>query len=306
MEGASCAAKAQELRGVNVGVNDPIHYRWTLGWDPEGITEPKPVVNPLIKALLEHDYQEMDVLYRKGARLNAANNDTLLRTLFHIAGDYRTIRWLVEHGLYGDSYMRHDKDGANGSECVGPDGYITGAIARAWILGSYESMALLASRGFDYMHICVGGEKWELDELICQKNDVRAMRLLREHGYRVQPWDHEDWNFKRLKRKFPTSTVIKDMEEHPLVKRKSVGLDGERLAVAPLEGPKLVKVRFFHREEDERWNALERADYDDRVRAQKEFAARWQKSKSERDEDDRIAALAIEAMRANASLYSKN
>ena len=43
--------------------NEPIPYRWTLGWD-EGMVSPRPTVNRLLKAMIEKNANEMERLFQ--------------------------------------------------------------------------------------------------------------------------------------------------------------------------------------------------------------------------------------------------
>ncbi|MDO4805718.1 MAG: hypothetical protein Q4A07_00580 [Coriobacteriales bacterium] len=256
-----------------MGVNDPIRYNWTLGWNGDSFCTPRPIVNPLIKAILENDYASLDRLYHAGARLSRCDETTLKRALYHVAGEYKTMHWLVNHGLFGSYDLRHGADGFYGDETYGPDGRASGPLALAWYYGSLECMELLASRGFQRDFFNVGDYHSGLADAICANDDVQAMRVLRAHGYHVRPWDPYDVNYRSLKRKYPGCAVIRDIENNPLVTRKSFGLDHDGLR--PLREPELIKVRFFHKSEDNRYNELELADYEDRVRAQAEFARNW-------------------------------
>ena len=44
-------------------INEPISYRWTLGWD-EGMVSPRPTVNRLLKAMIEKNANEMERLFQ--------------------------------------------------------------------------------------------------------------------------------------------------------------------------------------------------------------------------------------------------
>lgn len=283
------------LEGALMSINDPIAYSWTLGWDPAGMLIPRPIVNPLLKAIIERDYEAMDSLCKRGARLSSVNDTTFRRVLYHVAGDYRTVKWLIDHGMYGDSEVGYAKEGVDGNECTDPSGYTWGLLPRAWYLWSYESMELLAARGFDYMTICAGGKSCSLDDAICFADDVRAMRIMREHGYLVRPWQPSaDANYKRLSGRYPNSDVVRDIKENPLVTRKSIGLDSSRCNAgrhsrfAPLPEPVLVQA---HNDGQRRRNELEQADHKDWLRAQEEYAAKWApegrvRTKLEQDRDD--------------------
>ena len=64
-------------------INKPIEYDWKLGWN--GGTEPYPIVNPLLKAIIEKDIKTVQILESQGASLRACNVTTLSRVIFHVA-----------------------------------------------------------------------------------------------------------------------------------------------------------------------------------------------------------------------------
>lgn len=41
-----------------VDVNSPIDYNWTLRWDADGLSDPYPIVTPLLKAIIEKDIKK--------------------------------------------------------------------------------------------------------------------------------------------------------------------------------------------------------------------------------------------------------
>ena len=78
-----------------------------------------------------------------------------------------------------------------------------------------------------------------------------------------------------LRQKFPNSKVTAYLNNNPLIKRKSVGLDDFRFHKIPKLN--LEKVGIFHRKETIRRNENRTADYNDRIRAQKEYRKTFQK-----------------------------
>ena len=45
-------------------INEPIPYRWTLGWD-EGMVSPRPTVNRLLKAMIEKTQMTWSVCFSR-------------------------------------------------------------------------------------------------------------------------------------------------------------------------------------------------------------------------------------------------
>lgn len=240
-------------------INASIPYRWTFGWSVEGMANPKPIVNRLLVALIDGDIQSLNNLYRQGATLKEADEDTFRRILYHIIDKYDVINWLLHHGMTSK----------NSNECIGPDGYLWGPLARAWYAKAYDVMELLAYYGFDRMFFCINGEGWYIDELIFKYGDLRGIKILKEHGYMEDEDYVYGYPYSVLRQKFPNSKVTSYLNNNTVVKRKSVGLDDFRFRDIPK--PDLEKVGLFHRKETIRRNEIRLADYDDRIRAQKEY-----------------------------------
>lgn len=75
-------------------INEPISYRWTLGWDEEGMISPKPTVNRLLKAMIEKNVGEMERLFQQGASLKKTDKETLRRVFYHVLDDYDVVACL--------------------------------------------------------------------------------------------------------------------------------------------------------------------------------------------------------------------
>ena len=237
-------------------INAPIQYEWKLGWDRDGMSSPRPTVNPLLKAIIEKDVDCMEYLFRKGARLEKANKETLERVVFHILDDYNVVSCMVKHGFHGfyGNFVYF--------ECVAPDAYIWKPLARAWYLNSYSVFELLARCGFsNQLWFCIGGEvTYDVEKLIVEKNDLRAAKILLEYGYPRQ-------SFEFLRNKYPDSKVIQYLDEHPVLNRKLLSLDDCRFRV--IDEPKMEKVGLFNRKRVEKRNNEVMADYMNRLQAQK-------------------------------------
>ena len=78
-------------------INAEIKYDWKYTW--EGVSEEKPEVNLLLKAIIEHDIGQLEDLYKQGATLEKCNKTTLQRILYEVMdmyGDYQP-----EHTMWG-------------------------------------------------------------------------------------------------------------------------------------------------------------------------------------------------------------
>lgn len=166
-------------------INSPIPYQWRLGWG-DGVGG-RPIVTPLLKAVIEKNLPEMERLASQGASLKASDKTTLRRILFHVADCYPVMEWLVKHGV---SRIGHDLDvngnnGINDAQCLSPAGYSWGLTARAYYLKAYDVMDLLAAHGFDNFTCYDLGwdEAWEADDHILRKGDAKGLKVLLENGY---------------------------------------------------------------------------------------------------------------------------
>lgn len=231
-------------------INEAIPYKWTFGWSIENMSNPKPIVNRLIKAIIEGDISQMEYLYKHGASLRKTDKETFQRVLFYVISECDTISWLVNHGMTSE----------NTRDCIDIDGYIWGLLARAWYVKAYDVMELLAYYGFDWLSFCINGKVWNAERLIFKNDDICAMKILKEHGF-IE-------NVENLY-EYPRSKVTDYLKEHPLIKRKSVGLDGFKFSQIP--EPTLEKGRVISRKKVREKNELKIADYNDRLRAQKEY-----------------------------------
>lgn len=246
-------------RNKGYGINEAIPYKWTFGWTRENMTNPEPIVNSLLKAIIERDISRMESLYQTGASLAKSDKETFQRILFYVIDDYDTINWLINHGMTS----------TNTRDCIGVDGYIWGLLARAWYVKAYAVMELLAYYGFDWLIFCINGKGFDARRMIFEKDDIRAMKILKEHGF-IEDVDYElGFSYSTYRREYPESKVTAYLNENPIIKRKSVGLDNYKFRKIPQ--PELEKENIFNRKKVRERNEIKMADYNDRVRAQKEY-----------------------------------
>lgn len=263
-------------------INAPIQYEWKLGWDREGMSQPRPIVKPLLKAIIEKDVDRMEQLFGKGARLEKANKQTLERVVFHILDDYNVVKWMTRHGFQG-FYGAFE-----GFRCVGVDGYFWDLLARAWYLEKYDVFELVAAYGFNYgISYCIGGEAWDVDKLIVAQGDVRAAKILLEYGFRRE-------YLERCIERYPQSAVSRYLRDNPVVKRKIGSLDDMRYRT--INYPYMKKPGLFHRKKVIKKNEELLLDYNDRVDAQKKLKAylgeaRWEKIMREQKEGDELFSM---------------
>ncbi len=244
-------------------INEPIPYNWTLGW--EGCSG-EPVVNRLLKAILEQNLNEMDALFSQGATLQACDPTTYKRVLYRVAGNYPVMVCLVQHGLsrVGDDVDYNGDNGANPLKCLSPNGYFWGLIARAYNLGAYDVMELLAQNGFNEFTYYDKGwsEARDADDEILRRGDERGLRILLEHSY-------DKWDAGPFYRRQYEQYVLNRTQ----VRRKSIGLDNCKFRNGPTS-PRYEEVPLiFGRKEAQARNARRQEDFEDRLRAYQEFKA---------------------------------
>lgn len=247
-------------------IDEPIDYEWQLGWG-EQVGRSRPVVNRLLKAIIEKDVNEMDRLFAAGASLKKCDQTTFRRALFHVIDSYPVMCRLVKHGF---SRIGHDinslgDNGINDQECLTPGGYRWGVIARAYYLGAYDVMDLLASHGFNQFNCYTEGwdESEDMDYVIFKNDDRRAIQILLENSY-------DNWIGPFYHRCYERYVI-----NQPQVRRKSVGLEDYLFRKTPKMMPLEQVPWIFGRKEAIYRNNRRREDYEDRVRAFEEFKAAY-------------------------------
>lgn len=240
-------------------LDQPIPYTWTLGWRN---IDGKPVVNALLRAIIEKNCSYIDAALKLGASLKACDPLTLQRVLWHVADSYPVMSRLVANGLsrIGKDIDFKGDNGINNPFCLSPMGEECGLIARAYCLGAYDVMDLLAANGFDKFQVVTKQPHkfpttttWYVDKEIFRIGDEQGISILLENGY------------------VPYSEYANIILERSQVKRRTVGLDQLRFTdrtpkVTYEEDPLLFgKKAVRHR------NARRRENYEDRMRALTEF-----------------------------------
>lgn len=245
-------------------INEPISYRWTLGWD-EGMVSPKPTVNRLLKAMIEKNANEMERLFQQGASLKKTDKETLQRVLYHVLDDYNVISCLIKHGFtsqYGA--MLRKSDYYADDECWNPYAYGSGLPGRAWSLKSYKVLKLLVDQGFSKMSFSIKDQFYDAEELSYEREEIDVVKLFLENG---RPVEH--YEIYSYFRNYPNNKITQYLLNYPLIKRRSALLDPCLFKKIP--EPKLVKVGFFGRKTAQEKNERILADHNDRIAAQKRF-----------------------------------
>ena len=254
-------------------INEPIPYRWTLGWD-EGMVSPRPTVNRLLKAMIEKNANEMERLFQQGAIIKRTDKETLQRVLYHVLDDYDVIACLVRHGFtsrYGAMIRRSDYYADD--ECWSPYAYGSGLPGRAWSMKSYKVLKLLVDEGFEKMYFSIKDQFYEAEKLSYEREEIEVVKLFLENGRLTTYYDS-------YFRNHPNNKITKFLQERPVIKRRSALLDPWLFKKIP--EPQLIKVGFFGKKAAQEKNDRILADYKDRVAAQKRFIEQagidaWQK-----------------------------
>ena len=217
-----------------MNINDEISYNWTVGWKKEDMASPRPIVNPLLKAILEKDIKQRKYLFQQGAELEKVDKCTFERVLYHVLDNKEVIQLLIEHGFHGIF------GNFTSFQCVTPQAYCSGLIARAWQLGAYDVMELLAQNGFSYSmyYYFIMDQDYDMDEECFKRGDVRAIKILVENGL---PPSTFDWACK----KYPNSKVTRYLNDDADIEYNSIALSP--YLFTPIPKPKLEKVGFFFR-----------------------------------------------------------
>lgn len=241
-------------------INEEIQYNWNYAWQRTG--SKKPVMNLLLKAIIEHDIEQADYLYSQGAVLDRCDETTLKRILFEVMDDYSVIKWIIDHGT---SKKKEVFQYTIGEKCISTSGYLWGLPARAYYLGAYDVLDLLCANGFSNFNWYE--KEWgdvdnieNADKYIIHSGDEKGLKILLENGY-------VDWPISGTN-KYDYQIYVLD---RPQVRRKTNGLDKYRFKDS-IPKPKLEDVPLFlGRKEAKHRNERRMEDYNDRIRAHSEF-----------------------------------
>lgn len=250
----------------NIDINKPIPYRWQWKWiDMPGV----PVVNPLMKAIIERNIPEMYALVQRGASLKALDKYTLKRVLWQHIKDVRIFKFFVDQGA---RYYWRDLDNISSmiDECTNDIGYSSGTVAWAYYCGAYDVFELLLSCGYINKYICFNGAQdktTDLIKVIFERNDVNAVKLLMEYGLsrsEIENKYNENYYYDNPCYQY----IINNIVFH----RKSYVLNNRLFYQIPQ--PELIKPGLFNKKKVLAYNEALMEDYRDQLRVQQEFMSR--------------------------------
>lgn len=174
------------------------------------------------------------------------------------------MEWLVRHGVsrIGNDIDVNGNNGINDKQCISPAGYLWGLTARAYYLKAFDVMDLLTAHGFDNFTCYDQGwsSSWDADDHILRTGGPKRLKVLLENGYVIG-------TFTVYERRHYENYVL----GRPQVRRKTIGSDSCKFSKS-VPAPKYEdEPLIFGRKEAKARNARRREDYEDRVRAHREF-----------------------------------
>lgn len=227
-------------------INQPINYIFPYHWSG---MKGQPIINRLMKAIIEENISEMYSLVHNGASINCLDQETIGRVLFNKISNHEIAKFLIYCGARGyyDGNRFYN-------ECYDDNGYRSGGMALAYYYNCLNVFELLAENGFNKTSICLNGHLFELLELIVRNDDADALKLLLENGFsRIEI----EWAIS----KEGSSRCSRLLRENPVIHRKSAALEG--CLIREIKAPQLKTPKLFHKKE----NQMLIADYQDRIAA---------------------------------------
>lgn len=268
-------------------------YKWSL-------SSGSPKMDAMLQAIIDEDVERLRYLRSAGMSLYNSDESTLRMILFEKMSASEIMKVLIEEefitpSLAAERVYKDAKWICFG--CIGRDGWNWGLLIKACYDRQYETMDLLARYRFDQTSYYINGKEHSIEDLIFERGDLTAFRILYENGM-IGRFSFDanfidglgDYGVYRKQREaYPNGRVARYIKEHPYPVRRSMGLDGE--AFRRIDPPSYFKVGLFNRKKMIQNNELLRLNYEDRLRAQKEYWAwlqevgkleRWKKY----DEED--------------------
>ena len=275
------------------------YYWWPYKWVNMG---GKPKISPMLNAIIDDDLSALKQMRSEGMTLSDSDTGTLQRVLFEKMDSVNLMKLLIEEEyitsfLSADSHFKDAKYVSG--KCIGQDGYFWSLLAKACYDQQYEIMDLFARYRFNYTNYCINGKEYWVEDLIFQRDDLRAFKILYENGEIIGDTDIIDGLgdyrlYKKQRERYPKGRITEYINEHPYPVRRSMGMD--EWAFRQIDSPSYFKVGLFNRKKMSRNNEILRLNYEDRIRAQKEYIAwlqkagkwkRWQKYLAEDEAIDK-------------------
>lgn len=251
-------------------INEEIKMEFPFDWT-DGLGQEKPCVNRLLQAIIRGDVKEMNMLFDKGATIDAMDDITFRVVINKVLSSYKNryeiVNCLVGHGF---NCLRTEAGASKYNDDFGltSGGYSVGLFALAYYNNDIKLAQLLIDNGFFEMYSTIRNNEYTGEGI-----DVRR-KLFKQQI---------DWNMIRylLSQSLPKCEIIdglaryysqdsaRDVMENVKVKRIGFALDP--CQYSEIEKPQLEKETFFNRRKIREENALLMEDYEDRVHAQEIF-----------------------------------
>lgn len=149
-----------------MNINAEIKYKYPYKWDYEN-TGGRPIVNLLLKALLERDFNGAQTYIQHGASLQEIDETTLKRSLYVFLNDYKRMEFLCKNGFNGILFPHIN--------CIDQNGYCHDLTDLTYELQNWDVLDLLFANGFDpSLDIKLAS--------VVQKN-ATLIDLILSHGY---------------------------------------------------------------------------------------------------------------------------
>lgn len=155
-------------------INQQINYKYPYRWDNKGMPG-KPIVNRLLKALIEDNLSEAQRLINAGASLQKIDNTTFEHSLFHLLENYKTVKFMTDNGL-NHIFFPYLK-------CLDGGGYQWDLTGRAYYLNNRNVLELLFSKGFEPGQFWKGDNTYYIDKYAMQNHNTVLIDIMLSHGY---------------------------------------------------------------------------------------------------------------------------
>lgn len=264
------------------------YYWWPYSWKNMRADHPK--ISPMINAIIDDDLIALKQMRSEGMTLKNSDEGTLQRVLYEKMNSVELMKLLIEDE-YITSFMSADLEFNEAkyirSECIGQDGYYWGLMAKACYDRQYEIMDLLARYRFDTTSYHINGQSFWIEDLIFQRDDLTAFKILYENGKfdgsinMIIDGLGDFCVCRKQRERYPHSKVTKYINEHRYPIRRSMGMDYQ--AFRTIDPPSYFKVGLLNRRKMIQNNEDIRLNYEDRKRAQKEYwgwlqrAGKWER-----------------------------
>lgn len=163
-----------------MNINAPIRYNFPYAWDKENMYG-VPIVNLLLKELIERNYPRAKTLLEHGATFKGIDSSTFGRCLFEFAEDYKMMKFLVDNGFNGiNCYLEIFREGR---ECIDRAGYGWSLTGRALALKNRNLLDMLFANRFVPGQFWKNGKNFDMVKYAMNNDYIELIEILLSHGY---------------------------------------------------------------------------------------------------------------------------